>query len=188
MAGPSTGSAAEVRAASRKRIPVRYPSGRLFKPNRPEEFAMDVDDDDNSKKADDDEISIMYDMDVDAVSSAINKQEENVANKKIKIAKNAAQNLGYVVPQSIPFLFPSSSSSSSSSSSTVAPSSSPAGSASSSSAGAASSSSTPQNMIVDRPDGVKRDNDDDSSKPKKSQRKGGDLSFTKKRKSTTCFD
>ena len=35
-------------------------------------------------------------------------------------------------------------------------------------------------MVVDRPDGVKRDNDDDSSKPKKSQRKGGDLSFTNK--------
>ena len=60
----------------------------------------------------------------------------------------AAKNLGNVVPQSTPILFPSSSST-----------------------GAASSSTTPQNMIVDRSAGVKRDNDDDSSKPKKTQRK-----------------
>ena len=63
--------------------------------------------------------------------------------------QHVAQNLGNVVPQSIPILFP----------------------LSSSSAGAVSSSTTPQNMIVDRTDGVKRDNDDDSSKPKKTQRK-----------------
>ena len=135
-------------------------------------------------------------MDVDAVSSAINKQEENVANKKSNIVKNVAQYLGYAVPQSTPFLFPSSSSSAS----TAAP---------SSSAGAASSSSsTVQNMIVARPDVVKRgkgrprkqpptmpmivdkegdgqkrassDNDDNSSKPKKTQRKGEDSSKPKK--------
>ena len=67
------------------------------------------------------------------------------------------QNLGNV-PQSIPILFPSSSSL----------------------AGAASSSTTPQNMIVDRPDGVKRDNEDDSSKPKKTQRKSEGPSLIKK--------
>ena len=125
---------------------------------------MDVDDD-NSKKSNDGEIDIIYNMDVDDVTSAIIKQEENVANKKRNILIIAAQNLGYVVPQSIPILFPSSSSS----------------------AGAASTSSTPQNMIVDRSDGVKRDNDDDSSKPKKTQRKGGGSSLTKKEK-TACSD
>ena len=72
--------------------------------------------------------------------------------------QHVAQNLGNVVPQSIPILFPSSSSS----------------------AGAASSSTSPQNMTVDRSDGVKRDNEDDSSKPKKTQRKGGASSLTKK--------
>ena len=73
--------------------------------------------------------------------------------------QHVAQNLGNVVPQSIPILFPSSSS-----------------------AGAASSSTTPQNMTVDRSDGVKRDNEDDSSKPKKTQRKGGGPSLTKNEK------
>ena len=68
------------------------------------------------------------------------------------------RNLGNV-PQSIPILFPQSSST-----------------------GAASSSTTPQNMIVDRPEGVKRDNEDDSSKPKKTQRKSGGPSLTKKEK------
>ena len=168
-AGPSTGAAADVRAATRKTITARHPSGKIIRtvtPGEPPVIPMDVDDDD--------EINIIYNMDVDA---AINKQEENESDKKSKIAKIAAQNLGYVVPQSTPFLFPSSSSSSAS---TVAPSSTPAGVASSS--GAGSSSSAPQNMVVDRPDGVKRDNDDDSSNVKKSQRKGRDSSFTKKEK------
>ena len=109
----------------------------------------------------------MYNMDVDA---AINKQEENVANKKSKIEENTAQDLGHAVPQNTPF-FPSSSSSSAS---TAAP---------SSSAGAASSSlSTVQNMIVDRPDGVKRNNDHNSSKPKKVAKKRWRFKFHKKRK------
>ncbi len=117
------------------------------------------------------------------MSAAINKQEENVANKKSKIVKIVAHDLGYEVPQSAPLLF----SSSSSSASTAAP---------SSSAGAASSSSTVQNMIVDRRDGVKRDNDskddsrdndENSSKTNKLPRKttngkGADSSFTKKEK------
>ena len=71
------------------------------------------------------------------------------------------RNLGNVVPQSVPTLFPSSSSSL---------------------AGAASSSTTPQNMTVDRTEGVKRDNEDDSSKPKKTQRKSEGPSLTKKEK------
>ena len=81
--------------------------------------------------------------------------------------QHVAQNLGNVVPQSIPILFQSSSSSL---------------------AGAASSSTTPQHMSVDRTDGVKRDNEDDSSKPKKTQRKGEGPSLTKKEKNTVCSD
>ncbi len=84
-AGPSTGSAAEVRAASTKRIPARYPSGRIIRtvtPARPQVFPMDVDDDD--------EINITYNMDVDAVLSEIDKIEENLANRKSEILKIVA--------------------------------------------------------------------------------------------------
>ena len=94
MAGPSTGSGAEIRSASIKRVRARYPSGRFntTPPIGPEEYAMDVDDDN--------ELNLIYNVDVDA---AINKQEENVANKKSKILENAAQDLSHNVPQMVHF-------------------------------------------------------------------------------------
>ena len=67
MAGPSTGSAADVRATKRKTIPVRRPSGKIIRtvtPGGPPVIPMDVDDDD--------EINIIYNMDVIPVSSESN--------------------------------------------------------------------------------------------------------------------
>ena len=76
MTGPSTGSAADVRAASKKRIFATQPGCIGFcrvTPVRPEEFAMDVDDDDDdkSKKTHDDEIDIIHNMDVDPVTTEL---------------------------------------------------------------------------------------------------------------------
>ena len=75
MAGPSTGSAADVRATTRKRVgvsiagPVGGPGYSLRKPPRPEVFSMNVDeDDDNSKKTHDDELDIIYNMGVCSAS------------------------------------------------------------------------------------------------------------------------
>ena len=183
MAGPSTGSAADVRATKSKRVFAEQPGGpgfHRYKPPRPEVFSMNVDDnDDNSKKTHDDELDIIYNMDVNPTSyesnpllyalnsimplneviAEIDRIEKEGEDRKKNIQQFMARNLGNVVPQSVPILFPSSSS-----------------------AGAASSSTTPQNMIVDKPDGVKRDNEDDSSKPKTTQRKSGGPSLTKKEK------
>ncbi len=179
MAGHKAGSTAEIRAAAKARLQQRYPSGGIntARPNRPEVFDltvgdnMDVDDD-NELKTD--------------VTVAINKQEENVTNKKSKIAKNAAQNLGNVVPQSTPLLFPSSSSSAS----TVAPSSSPAGAASSSSAGGASSSSSSsavQNMIVIGPMGLNEIMTMIQVRPE-SRKEKAEIQVLPKKKNTACSD
>ena len=67
MAGPSTGSAADVRAASRKTMPVRRPSGKIIRtvtPGGPPVIPMDADDDDD--------IDLIYNMDVNPVSSESN--------------------------------------------------------------------------------------------------------------------
>ena len=74
MAGPSTGSAADVRATTRKRVSVFAgrpggPGFSRYKPPRPEVFSMNVDeDDDNSKKTHDDELDIIYNMGVGSAS------------------------------------------------------------------------------------------------------------------------
>ena len=76
MAGPSTGSAADVRATNSKRVFAEESVGvgyRRPKPPRPEVFSMNVgDNDDNSKKTHDDELDIVYNMDVNPVSSESN--------------------------------------------------------------------------------------------------------------------
>ena len=214
MAGHEAGSTSELKAALEARLQQRYAGGRGVntsfstaatqtirrqRPNRPEVFAMDVDDDDDDNMDVDSDNELNTDLTV-----AINKQEENAANKKSKIVQNVAQDLSHNVPQLLPFLL----SSTLSSAMFAAPSSTPGA--------ASSSSSTVQNMIVAIPDGVKRgkgrsskkpptipmivdneedgqkrspsDNDDNSGKPKKTQRKGGDPSFTKKENCPACSD
>ena len=76
MAGPSTGSAADVRATKSKRVFAEQPGGpgfHRYKPPRPEALSMNVDDeDDDSKKTHDDEMNIIYNMGVGSASSESN--------------------------------------------------------------------------------------------------------------------